>query len=607
MIGMGDRFDPGSRLAPGDCLGDEERLGGQDGLVPEVGLKDRTAHDAGESGSPGSGWREALEGLLSRAAGPSTEEIASFVARLALCPGPGDLGGGQGHLGGPGHLAGSGHLAGPELIDRLDALERLKAAAAAEQARTQAAFAALCEAGMDPRAAALESRTGRAAARSRERSASAQIALARKVSPARGARLLAASKRLVTDLPCTLRALACGQLTEERAIFMAEGVEVLSPAARAVVDEDLCGHPQRLEGLGDRGVQDAVRAAVDAIDDSAALARVRKAEEGRRVTVRRLPDAMAQLTAILPVAQAASVAGALGAAGAAARAAGDARTRGQVAADTLVERVTGQAHADAVPLRVGLIMTDSSLFAGGREPALLQGYGTVPAAHARAMIVGAATGSAASGLDNRPTRRTKGRPAGSSPGTARGGPGDLMAAGPPGSAAVPSPGAAALAGAWLRRLYLDPSTGELAAMDSRLRRFPRALAEFIEIRDQTCRTPYCEAPIRHIDHVTPVASGGETSVENGQGLCEACNHAKESPGWELAVVGTDTPDGTDSPDGTDTAGGIGPAGTRGDILTLTPTGHEYFSPPRKLPGSETRACNGTPHRRDGMPEERSAG
>jgi hypothetical protein len=233
-----------------------------------------------------------------------------------------------------------------------------------------------------------------------------------------------------------MRALAAGQLTEDRAVFVAEGVEVLSVEARAVVDEDLAGHPQRLESLGDRGVQEAVRTAVEAIDDGAAVARMRMAEQGRRVTIRRLPDAMAQLTAILPVAQAAAVAGALRAASASARAAGDGRTAGQVAADTLVERVTGQDSADGVPLRVGLVMTDSS-----------------------------------------------------------------------------------------------------------------------------------------IDHVLPVASGGTTSVENGQGLCEACNYAKESSGWEHSVVGSEGPDRTD-----------------GDIATLTPTGHQYFSPPPKLPGAVRRAC-----------------
>ena len=446
-------------------------------------------------------WRGALDGLRHRQDGPSNAEIGSFVSRLGLCGGLKNLG-------------------GSELIDRLAALERLKAAAAAEQARVQAEFAALCEAGMDPRAAALESKTGRSAARAKERSAAAQIALARKVSPARGARLLAMSKRLVSEMPRTLEALAGGHLSEDRAIAVAEGVEVLSPADRSAVDQELCGDPRRLEGLGDRSVQDAVRSCVDAIDDAAALARIRKAESERRVTIRRLPDSMAKLTAILPIAQAAAVGGALKRATAEARAAGDHRTAGQVAADTLVERVTGQARADAVPLRVRLVMTAGSLFEGGREPALLEGYGTIAGPQARAMVAA---------------------------------------------------GAGSLAGAWLRRLYLNPATGELAAMEAKTRRFPRALAEFIEIRDQVCRTPYCDAPIRHIDHVVPVAAGGETSVENGEGLCEACNHAKESVGWERAVVGSE-----------------GPEGTSGDIVTITPTGHEYFSPPPRLPGSERR-------------------
>jgi hypothetical protein len=108
-------------------------------------------------------------------------------------------------------------------------------------------------------------------------------------------------------------------------------------------------------------------------------------------------------------------------------------------------------------------------------------------------------------------------------------------------------GAASLAGVWLRRLFLDPSTGELAAMDSKARRF------------------------RHIDHVVPAAEGGGTSVENGEGLCENCNYVKESPGWERHVVGADE------------AGG---PGLRGDILTVTPTCHEYYSPPVALPGSD---------------------
>ena len=46
---------------------------------------------------------------------------------------------------------------------------------------------------------------------------------------------------------------------------------------------------------------------------------------------------------------------------------GDPRGRGQIMADTLVERVTGQASADAVPLLVNLVVSDGVLF-GVRRP-----------------------------------------------------------------------------------------------------------------------------------------------------------------------------------------------------------------------------------------------
>ena len=83
----------------------------------------------------------------------------------------------------------------------------------------------------------------------------------------------------------------------------------------------------------------------------------------------------------------------------------------------------------------------------------------------------------------------------------------------------------------LRRLYASPASGELVALESRSRLFPRALGELIRLRDQTCRTPWCDAPIRHTDHVVAHAEGGSTELGNGQGLCQAGNHAKQAPGW----------------------------------------------------------------------------
>ena len=111
----------------------------------------------------------------------------------------------------------------------------------------------------------------------------------------------------------------------------------------------------------------------------------------------------------------------------------------------------------------------------------------------------------------------------------------------------------------LRRLYLDGER-KLAALDSRARFFTESQRRFLVLRDDVCRTPWCDAPIRHFDHVREAEHGGSTTVENGQGLCEACNHAKEAPGWRQRVDGD-------------------------EIVTTTPTGHEYRSRAPDLPGA----------------------
>jgi len=105
----------------------------------------------------------------------------------------------------------------------------------------------------------------------------------------------------------------------------------------------------------------------------------------------------------------------------------------------------------------------------------------------------------------------------------------------------------------VRRLYADPTSGDLAAMESTRRCFDHAMRQFLVFRDQVCRTPWCSATIRHSDHVTQADEGGPTSIDNGQGLCEACNYVKQSPGWRARAR----------------PGGL--------IETTTPTGHAYAS------------------------------
>jgi hypothetical protein len=383
-------------------------------------------------------------------------------------------------------LAGLGQQVGDAArIDRIALLERVKAVETAAFADSQ-------------RAAQVAD--GVPAERAR-RGVAAQVALARRVSPFQAGRYVGWSRILTRELPSTFAALRDGGTSEWRAMLVARETAWLSREHRAEVDADLA---PKLPSLGNRRVEAAARTAAYRLDPRGYVDRTRGAVKDRRVTLRPAPDVMSRLGALLPVAQGVACHAALGRHADSLISAGDSRGRGQIMADTLVERVTGQAAADAVPVEVHLVMTDQALLDGGGEPAHLLGHGPLPAPLARELALG-------------------GGQAGSR---------------------------------WIRRLYTDPA-GRLVAMESRRRCFTPAQRRFITVRDQACRTPWCDAPIRHIDHVTPHQQGGPTAVANGQGYCQACNHARQAPGWHA-----------EAPPG---------VGSGLEVSLTTPTGHRYRS------------------------------
>lgn len=382
-----------------------------------------------------------------------------------------------------------------DLVALTSGLERLKNWAAATQARAALELRQVREA--ETRARGGRSHTVAAAV-------AAEIALARQESPHRGSRLLELAWVLNAELPHTLRLFTAGDVSEYRASLVARETACLARADRARVDEALAVD---LAALSNRQlVAQARRLAYD-LDPHSVVARNARAETARRVTLRPAADCMAHLSALLPMAEGVAVFAHLTRAATQARSQGDPRSKGQVMADTLVERVTGRAVAGQVSVEVRLVMTDAALLGGSDTTAHADGYGPVPAPIARRL---AAT-------------------------------------------------AAATDGAWIRRLYTEPGSGKLVAMESQSRRFSPGMKRFLAVRDAWCRTPWCGAPIRHADHVIPVNAGGVTSIANGQGLCERCNQVKESPGW-YARPGPD------------------------DTITLrTPTGHRYHSSARSIP------------------------
>jgi hypothetical protein len=322
-----------------------------------------------------------------------------------------------------------------ERIDQLRLLEELKGAVAA-QARVTTDFATSQE--RPQRATGVPAkRVGRGIA--------AQVGLAKRESPARAQRYLGWSKILTRELPHTLEELAAGQISEWRAQIVARETARLDPLHRRVIDEEVAPY---LEPWGDRQVEAEVKKAAYRLNPTGYLKRLSNATNDRTVTLRPAPDTMSYLTGLLPVAQGVAVFVTLQRQADSLRSQGDERSRGQIMADTLVERVTGQATAAAVQIEGNLVMTDQTMLNVGDakdEPAHVDGYGPIPAAVARQLLL--------TGVDEADAGTTTAAPV------------------------------------WLRRLFTSPTTGQLAAVDSRRRTFDGPLRQLLIARDQFCRTP----------------------------------------------------------------------------------------------------------------------
>ncbi|WP_166971152.1 HNH endonuclease [Brevibacterium atlanticum] len=380
-----------------------------------------------------------------------------------------------------------------EAVDRITALEELNSASAAAQARETLTF--------DMLRRNREAEDG-VVSRKQGRGVGAEVALARKVSRSRGAALLKFSRTLLMDLPKTYQAMKGGDISEEKARVVAKESDWLPREKKQELDERMA---ERLPVVGVRRLGNEVRALAQKLDQRAAVEHLERCVQERSVSVRPAPGNMAYLTALLPMPQAVAAFANLKKSAQTVIATGDAdgRSQGQIAADLLVERLTGQESAAAVPTEVHLIMQASSLFGPGEEPAWFPGVGPIPAKAARDFVA-----------EN--------------------------------DAAV-----------FLRRLYTRPEDGQLVRMDSRRREFAGLLRRMVVIRDDVCRSPWCEAAIKQADHVVSFADGGDTDWENSSGLCAARNYVKELAGWRHNA----TPDG---------------------LEVVTPTGHRYRSRTRPI-------------------------
>ncbi|MCE5288091.1 MAG: 13E12 repeat family protein [Nocardiaceae bacterium] len=383
-------------------------------------------------------------------------------------------------------------------IDRTALYERVKNALSAAQAVEAAAL----DAAVRVRHAARGMRRDK-----QGQGVGMEIALARRESPRRGNIHLGLAKALVAEMPHTLERMREGVLTEYRATILVRETGFLTREDRARIDHLICGDPAGFEGWSDKQFEREVKKLAYALEPEAVVKRHARAVSERHVSVRPAPDAMAYVTALVPMPQAVTIKACLKRDADAAKATGDERAHGQIEADRFVELLTGLATANEVPVTVNLVMTDVALLGGDCEPAQAVGLGPIPSSIARRWVK--------TGL------------------------------------------------AWIRRLYIRPKTGELVAMESRRRFFPAKLKQFLDIRDDVCRTPYCGAPIRHHDHILSRQHGGATSGVNGAGVSEGCNYTVEAPGFTAKPVD----------------------GERHAYELRTPTGHRYVSIAPKATGA----------------------
>ncbi|MEV0893982.1 DUF222 domain-containing protein [Promicromonospora sp. NPDC050262] len=415
-----------------------------------------------------------------------------------------------------------GPRAQAEWVDLLGELEALKNAVTATQARLAVV--------LDEATKVEEARQGIRAERC-GRGVPNQVGAALRVSPHAGAGFVSTSRVWVTQMPHTFAALQAGVLSPWRATLLVRETSHLSVEHRALIDEEICG-PAGLADLarmGTRRLVARIKERAARLDVHACVKRNARAVTERRVSVRPAPDLMVYLTALVPMAEGVQAYAQLKAHAETTKTAGDVRGVGQIMADTLIERVTARqpGHANDVPVTINLLVSDETLLANGEQPGVVlegapAGVGTVPAPVARHL--------AAHAIDT-----------------------DT---------------------AWLRSIYVNPH-GRLVATTSTSRFHPTGLAALLRAREQgICATTWCDAPIRHLDHVTPFVEGGPTSLDNGQGLCARCNYAKQAPGWRQKTTQVDSRDA---------------------VETVTPTGHTYVSL-APAPPMPVRTGNATPAR-----------
>ncbi len=255
-------------------------------------------------------------------------------------------------------------------IDRIAVLEKIKSAAAALQVAESVRFAQ-SQAEAQLAADVHPDKIGRGIAD--------QLGLACRVSGFEAARRLGMARALWFDLPESYRLLTAGELSEYVASLVVTETRHLDANTRRDVDAQISA--AGIAQMGPRSAAACARKHAYEADREGYVERGRTERRNRRVGLRPAPDTMSLLTGYLPAEQGVACLKALRQQTDAVKATGDARCRDQIMADTLVERITGQAQASDVNAELQIVIPIG--FTARRQRADHPGAGRLRAAAGR--------------------------------------------------------------------------------------------------------------------------------------------------------------------------------------------------------------------------------
>jgi hypothetical protein len=336
----------------------------------------------------------------------------------------------------------------------------------------------------------------------------AEVACVLTVSERTAGALLSESHDLTTTLPLTLAALQAGSISWQHARVMVDETANLDPAGAASLEAHFLD-------------PDAVNAARGSLAGELVPSRFRhKARTWRErhhpvsiqtrhtksVLDRRLEyapdrDGMAWLSAYLPADTAAGIWDRTTTAARALQGPTEPRTLTQLRADTAATWLLGgdaSAGLDAVPSPAAQVLVTVpvfSLLGLTDEPAMLDGYGPIPASMAGRLLADGATS--------------------------------------------------------FHRVLTDPRDGAPLEIGRTSYRITKPMRQWLRLRDGKCPFPGCSnhSLDNDADHLLAWAHGGTTGITNLAQPCPKHHRLKHTTGWTPAGASTDKPPGWTSPTG----------------------------------------------------------